>query len=59
MVFENRSRTFLAEDEKPLGRVVYGNRTTKKMGAEGSLQNVFGSYFHGPSCPEMPIWPIA
>ena len=48
--FENhQGRTFLAEDEKPLGKVVYGNGNNKKDGCEGvHYKNVFGSYFHGP-----------
>ena len=48
--FENhQGRTFLAEDEKPLGKVVYGNGNNKEDGGEGvHYKNVFGSYFHGP-----------
>ena len=48
--FENhQGRTFLAEDEKPLGKVVYGNGNNKEDGCEGvHYKNVFGSYFHGP-----------
>ena len=34
--FENhQGRTFLAEDEKPLGKVVYGNGNNKEDGCEG------------------------
>ncbi|MFS1663727.1 lipid II isoglutaminyl synthase subunit GatD [Streptococcus sp. zg-JUN1979] len=48
--FENhQGRTFLSDDEKPLGRVVYGNGNNKEDGVEGvHYKNVFGSYFHGP-----------
>ena len=48
--FENhQGRTFLAEDEKPLGKGVYGNGNNKEDGCEGvHYKNVFGSYFHGP-----------
>ena len=48
--FENhQGRTFLAPDQKPLGKVVYGNGNNKEDGGEGlHYKNVFGSYFHGP-----------
>ena len=48
--FENhQGRTFLSEDEKPLGRIIYGNGNNKKDPSEGvHYKNVFGSYFHGP-----------
>lgn len=48
--FENhQGRTFLSEDEKPLGKIVYGNGNNKEDGGEGvHYKNVFGSYFHGP-----------
>lgn len=48
--FENhQGRTFLADDEKPLGRVIYGNGNNKEDGTEGvHYKNIFGSYFHGP-----------
>ncbi|MDQ0221918.1 lipid II isoglutaminyl synthase subunit GatD [Streptococcus moroccensis] len=48
--FENhQGRTFLSEDEKPLGRVVYGNGNNGEDQTEGlHYKNVFGSYFHGP-----------
>ncbi len=51
MVSENhqRGRTFLSDDEKPLGKVVYGNGNNQEDGCEGvHYKNVFGSYFHGP-----------
>lgn len=48
--FENhQGRTFLSDDEKPLGQVVYGNGNNKEDNGEGvHYKNVFGSYFHGP-----------
>ena len=48
--FENhQGRTILAEDEKPLGKVIYGNGNNKEDGGEGvHYKNVFGRYFHGP-----------
>lgn len=48
--FENhQGRTFLSEDEKPLGTCVYGNGNNKEDGTEGvHYKNVYGSYFHGP-----------
>ncbi|MGT2926226.1 lipid II isoglutaminyl synthase subunit GatD [Streptococcus cuniculipharyngis] len=48
--FENhQGRTFLSEDEKPLGKVVYGCGNNKEDQTEGvHYKNVFGSYFHGP-----------
>lgn len=48
--FENhQGRTFLSEDEKPLGKCLYGNGNNKEDGTEGvHYKNVFGSYFHGP-----------
>ncbi len=48
--FENhQGRTFLSDDEKPLGRVVYGKGNNGEDQTEGlHYKNVFGSYFHGP-----------
>ncbi|MEI4321239.1 lipid II isoglutaminyl synthase subunit GatD [Streptococcus suis] len=48
--FENhQGRTFLADNQKPLGKVVYGNGNNKEDGGEGlHYKNTFGSYFHGP-----------
>lgn len=48
--FENhQGRTFLSDDEKPLGICVYGNGNNKEDGTEGvHYKNVYGSYFHGP-----------
>ena len=48
--FENhQGRTFLSDDQKPLGQVVYGNGNNEEKVGEGvHYKNVFGSYFHGP-----------
>ena len=59
--FENhQGRTFLAEDEKPLGKVVYGNGNNKRRWVRrGSLQETsLAATSTVLSCPEMPIWPI-
>ncbi|MFC4652577.1 lipid II isoglutaminyl synthase subunit GatD [Lactococcus nasutitermitis] len=48
--FENHGgRTYLAEDEKALGTVIYGGGNNGSSGEEGLIyKNTFGSYFHGP-----------
>lgn len=48
--FENhQGRTFLADNQKPLGKVIYGNGNNQEDGSEGMhYKNTFGSYFHGP-----------
>lgn len=48
--FENhQGRTFLSDDEKPLGKVLYGQGNNGEDGNEGvHYKNVYGSYFHGP-----------
>ncbi|MDR1568525.1 MAG: type 1 glutamine amidotransferase [Streptococcaceae bacterium] len=48
--FENhQGRTFLAPDEKPLGKIKYGQGNNNEDGTEGvHYKNVFGTYFHGP-----------
>lgn len=48
--FENhQGRTFLSDDEKPLGKVLYGQGNNGEDGTEGvHYKNVYGSYFHGP-----------
>lgn len=48
--FENhQGRTFLSDDEKPLGNIVYGCGNNNEDGTEGvHYKNVYGSYFHGP-----------
>ncbi len=48
--FENHGgRTYLATDEQPLGKVIYGGGNNGTTGEEGLIyKNTFGSYFHGP-----------
>ncbi|KRK48214.1 glutamine amidotransferase [Secundilactobacillus kimchicus] len=48
--FENhQGRTFLGQDEKPLGTVVEGHGNNGEDGTEGVIyKNVYGTYFHGP-----------
>ena len=43
----------MAEDEKPQGKVIYGNGNNKEDGCKGvHYKNVFGSYFPTVlSCP--------
>lgn len=55
--FENHNgRTFLGNDEKPLGKVLEGNGNNGEDHTEGChYKNVFGSYFHGPLLARNPI----
>ncbi|MEG0294115.1 type 1 glutamine amidotransferase [Enterococcus sp.] len=48
--FENHNgRTFLGENERPLGTVLEGNGNNGEDQGEGVIyRNVYGSYFHGP-----------
>lgn len=48
--FENHSgRTFLSDDEEPLGAVIEGHGNNGKDNGEGVIyKNTYGSYFHGP-----------
>lgn len=48
--FENHNgRTFLGENQRPLGTVIEGNGNNGDDKGEGVIyRNVFGSYFHGP-----------
>lgn len=48
--FENhQGRTYLSNQERPLGKVVIGNGNNGEDGNEGVIyRNVFGTYFHGP-----------
>lgn len=48
--FENhQGRTFLSDNERPLGDIVVGNGNNGEDGSEGVIyRNVFGTYFHGP-----------
>ena len=52
--FENHGgRTYLGEEATPLGRVLDGHGNNGKDGREGvRLQNVFGTYLHGPLLPK-------
>lgn len=48
--FENHNgRTYLAPEERPLGRVIEGYGNNGEDGGEGAVyKNAYGSYFHGP-----------
>lgn len=48
--FENHGgRTYLGDDEKPLGKILEGNGNNGTDGGEGVIyKNTFGTYFHGP-----------
>ena len=48
--FENHGgRTFLGEDEQPLGTIIEGNGNNGEDQGEGVIyKNTFGTYFHGP-----------
>lgn len=56
--FENHSgRTFLADNQQPLGRVLRGNGNNGHNKTEGARShNVFGSYLHGPMLPNNPAF---
>jgi CobQ-like glutamine amidotransferase family enzyme len=55
--FENHGgRTYLGEDEQPLGRVLAGHGNNGRDGFEGVRKgNVIGTYLHGPLLPKN-IW---
>jgi lipid II isoglutaminyl synthase (glutamine-hydrolysing) len=55
--FENHGgRTYLGEDERPLGRVLAGYGNNGDDGGEGVRRdNVFGTYLHGPLLPKN-VW---
>jgi hypothetical protein len=55
--FENHGgRTYLGEDERPLGRVLEGHGNNGRDGFEGvHRQNVIGTYLHGPLLPKN-VW---
>jgi lipid II isoglutaminyl synthase (glutamine-hydrolysing) len=55
--FENHGgRTYLGEDEQPLGRVLSGFGNNGRDGFEGVLRgNTIGTYLHGPLLPKN-IW---
>ncbi|WP_363310917.1 adenosylcobyric acid synthase [uncultured Anaerococcus sp.] len=48
--FENHGgRTFLAEGQKPFGKVIEGNGNNGEDGTEGFIyKNTIGTYLHGP-----------
>jgi CobQ-like glutamine amidotransferase family enzyme len=52
--FENHGgRTYLGDGATPLGRVLNGHGNNGRDGLEGvRLQNVFGTYLHGPLLPK-------
>jgi CobQ-like glutamine amidotransferase family enzyme len=55
--FENHGgRTYLGEDERPLGRVLKGHGNNDRDGTEGVHRgNVIGTYLHGPLLPKN-VW---
>lgn len=48
--FENhQGKTFLSNNERPLGKIIKGNGNNGEDGNEGVIyKNIFGTYFHGP-----------
>jgi CobQ-like glutamine amidotransferase family enzyme len=52
--FENHGgRTYLAPQERPLGRVINGHGNDGRSGFEGTRRgNVLGTYLHGPLLPK-------
>lgn len=59
--FENhQGRTFLADNQKPLGKVVYGNGNNKEDGGEGlHYKTPSVATSTDQSYPAMPTWPTA
>src|SRR3954469_9766493 len=55
--FENHGgRTYLGQDEQPLGRVLKGHGNNGRDGTEGVHRgNVIGTYLHGPLLPKN-VW---
>jgi CobQ-like glutamine amidotransferase family enzyme len=55
--FENHSgRTYLGENIRPLGKVLYGNGNNGTDGYEGAVyNNVYCSYSHGSLLPKNPM----
>src|ERR671936_1468127 len=55
--FENHGgRTYLGDDERPLGRVLKGHGNNGRDGSEGvHRRNVIGTYLHGPLLPKN-VW---
>lgn len=56
--FENHSgRTYLASNVLPLGRVVKGVGNNEAVAEEGvEVNNLFGTYLHGPALVKNPQW---
>ena len=53
--FENHGGRLYIKNNKPLGKVVYGNGNNGKDGFEGVVyKNVIGTYMHGPLLPKNP-----
>lgn len=53
--FENHGGRTYINDNKPLGKVVYGKGNNGKSGYEGVVyKNVIGTYLHGPLLPKNP-----
>ena len=52
--FENHGgRTFLADGQRPLGRVLKGHGNDGRSGWEGAIRgNTIGTYLHGPLLPK-------
>lgn len=56
--FENHSgRTYLGDGVAPLGKVIKGAGNNNETTEEGAVvNNVFGTYLHGPALAKNPIW---
>ena len=56
VAFENHSgKTYISDNIKPLGTVIYGNGNNGIDRTEGvRYKNVFASYGHGPLLPKNP-----
>ena len=53
--FENHGGRKCINDNKPLGKVLYGSGNDGKSGYEGVVyKNVIGTYLHGPLLPKNP-----
>ena len=53
--FENHGGRTCINDNKPLGKVLYGAGNDGKTGYEGvTYKNVIGTYLHGPLLPKNP-----
>ena len=53
--FENHGGRTYSNDNKPLGKVLYGAGNDGKSGYEGVVyKNVIGTYLHGPLLPKNP-----